>query len=104
MSQQAFVAPVEPPPNGPPPDAALRGLAFTPDHSELLAADFGAQNVYLINPDGAANNGTAVNVGGVKGFLNSGPARVTATSAQTVFVSLVARAIPPDLATIVSGK
>lgn len=54
--------------------------------SQLLIADFGAQNVYLIDPDGAAYNGTSVKVGGVAGFLNSGPARVTATSAQTVFV------------------
>lgn len=88
LAQQAFVAPIEPPPNGPPPDADLRGVAFTPDHSQLVVADFGAQNMYLIDPDGAANNGTKVNVGGVAGFLNSGPARVTATSAQTVFVGL----------------
>ena len=51
-------------------------------------ADFGAQNVYLIDPDGAAYNGTVVNVGGVAVFSNSGPSRVVATSAQTVFVSL----------------
>lgn len=88
LNSQAFVSPIEPPPNGPPPDAALRGVAFTPDHSQLLVADFGAQNVYLINPDGAAYNGAAVAVGGVAGFLDSGPARIAATSAQTVFVSL----------------
>lgn len=88
LNTQAFVAPIGPPPNGPPPDAALRGLAFTPDHLQLLVADFGAQSVYLINPDGAVNNGTVVKVGGVAGFLNSGPARISATSAQTVFVGL----------------
>jgi hypothetical protein len=88
LTQQAFVSPIEPPPNGPPPDAALRGVAFTPDHSQLLVADFGAQNVYLIDPDGAAYNGTAVNVGGVAGFAASGPSRVAATNAQTVFVGL----------------
>lgn len=88
LNTQNFVSAIEPPPNGPPPDAGLRGLAFTPDHSQLLVADFGAQNVYLISPDGAAYNGAAVNVGGVAGFSASGPARVAATSAQTVFVSL----------------
>jgi hypothetical protein len=88
LNKQAFLSPIEPPPNGPPPDAGLRGAALTPDHTQLLVADFGAQNVYLINPDGAAYNGTAVKVGGVAGFTASGPARVTATSAQTVFVSL----------------
>jgi DNA-binding beta-propeller fold protein YncE len=84
----AFVSPIEPPPNGPPPDAGPRGVALTPDFSQLIVADFGAQSVYLINPDGAAYNGTAVSVGGVAGFSSSGPARVAATSAQTVFVGL----------------
>jgi hypothetical protein len=88
LNAQVFVSAISPPPNGPPPSAALRGLALTPDHSQLLVADFGAQNVYLINPDGAPYNGTAVNVGGVAGYLNSGPARVAATGAQTVFVGL----------------
>jgi hypothetical protein len=60
------------PPGGPPPNAALRGLALTPDSSQLVVADFGAQSVYLLNPDAAT--GTTVPVGGVAGFLNSGPA------------------------------
>jgi DNA-binding beta-propeller fold protein YncE len=77
---------------GPPPNAAIRGLSMTPDGSQLVAADFGAQNVYLLNPDthspGGPGSGTTVPVGGVAGFLNSGPARVAATSGQTVFVGL----------------
>lgn len=85
---QVFRAPLEPPPNGPPPDAGLRGMALTPDNSTLVVADFGAQSVYLINPDGAVYNGSRVSVGGVVGYLNSGPSRVAATSAQTVFVGL----------------
>jgi len=63
-------------------------MALTPDNSQLIVADFGAQSVYLINPDGAANNGSHVVVGGVAGYLNSGPSRVAATSAQSVFVGL----------------
>lgn len=74
------------PQGGPPPNAGLRGLALTPDASQLVAADFGAQNIYLLNPDSAS--GTKVPVGGVAGFLNSGPARVAATSTQTVFVAM----------------
>ncbi len=74
------------PPGGPPPNAALRGLSLTPDASQLVAADFGGQSIYLLNPD--AGTGTTVPVGGVAGFLNSGPARVAATSAQTVFVAM----------------
>jgi len=74
------------PPGGPPPTAGLRGLALTPDASQLVVADFGSQNVYLIDPDKAT--GATVHVGGVPGFTNSGPARVAATSAQTVFVGL----------------
>jgi hypothetical protein len=74
------------PPGGPPPNAALRGLSLTPDASQLVVADFGAQSIYLFNPD--AVTGTTVRVGGVAGFLNSGPARVAATSAQTVFVAM----------------
>jgi len=88
LNAQVFLPPIWPPPNGPPPSAALRGLALTPDHSQIVVADFGSQNVYLSNPTGAAYNGTSVHVGGVAGFLNSGPARVATTSAQTVFVGL----------------
>jgi len=74
------------PPGGPPPDAGLRGLALTPDGSQLIVADFGAQNVYLLDP--VKGTGVSVPVGGVPGFTNSGPARVAATSTQTVFVGL----------------
>jgi hypothetical protein len=74
------------PPGGPPPNAALRGLSLTPDASQLVVADFGAQSIYLVNPDAAT--GTTIPVGGVAGFLNSGPARVAATNAQTVFVAM----------------
>src|SRR5579859_2244033 len=88
LQAQVFRSPLAPPPNGPPPNAGLRGMALTPDNTQLIVADFGAQNVYLINPDGGANNGTNVFVGGVAGYLNSGPSRVAATSAQSVFVGL----------------
>ena len=88
LKAKVFLSPLQPPPNGPPPDAGLRGMALTPDNSQLIVADFGAQSVYLINPDGAANNGSHVVVGGVAGYLNSGPSRVAATSAQSVFVGL----------------
>jgi len=74
------------PPGGPPPNAALRGLSLTPDASHLVVADFGAQSVYLLNP--GAGTGATVPVGGVAGFLNSGPARVAATSTQAVFVAM----------------
>ena len=88
VAAQVFRNPIQPPPNGPPPNAGLRGLALTPDRSQLVVADFGAQSVYLVNPDGAANNGAKISVGGVAGYLNSGPARIAATSAQTVFIGL----------------
>jgi IPT/TIG domain len=88
LNAQIFRSPLAPPPNGPPPNAGIRGMALTPDNTQLIVADFGAQQVYLINPDGGANNGTNVLVGGVAGFLNSGPSRVAATSAQSVFVGL----------------
>jgi hypothetical protein len=74
------------PPGGPLPNAALRGLSLKPDASQLVVADFGAQSVYLLSPDGGT--GATVPVGGVAGFLNSGPARVAATSTQTVFVAM----------------
>jgi IPT/TIG domain len=76
------------PPGGPPPTAGIRGLALTPDGSQLVAADFGSQSIYLFDPDTAS--GTTVAVGGVAGFINSGPARVAATSTQNVFVGLSA--------------
>jgi hypothetical protein len=74
------------PSGGPPPNAGLRGLALTPDFSQLAVADFGAQNVYLFDPDTGA--GTTVAVGGVGGYPDSGPARVAATSTQKIFVSM----------------
>ena len=88
LQSQAFRAAIQPPPNGPPPNAALRGLALTPDHSQLVVADFGAQSVYLIDPDGPVASGAKVVVGGAAGHINSGPSRVAATGAQTVFVGL----------------
>jgi hypothetical protein len=87
LSTAQFQSPIEPP-GGPPPNAQLRGLALTPDGSQLVVADFGAQSIYLLNPD--LGSGSSVFVGSVAGFLNSGPARVAATSAQTVFVALSA--------------
>src|SRR6266403_4400746 len=74
------------PPGGPPPNAGLRGMALTPDGSQLIVADFGAQKIYLLDP--VNGSGTIVPVGGVPEFTNSGPARLAATSAQTVFVGL----------------
>jgi len=88
LAAQIFRTPIQPPPNGPPPSAGLRGMALTPDNSQLIVADYGAQNIYLVNPDGAAYNGSKVNVGGVTSYASSGPSRVAATSAQTVFVGL----------------
>jgi IPT/TIG domain-containing protein len=85
LQQNLFLTSIQPP-GGPPPNAGLRGLALTPDGSQLVVADFGAQNVYLLDP--VKGTGTTVFVGGVSGFTNSGPARVAATSVQTVFVGL----------------
>lgn len=85
LPQSLFLSPIEPP-GGPPPNAGLRGLTLTPDGLQLIVADFGAQNVYLLDP--VKGTGTTVFVGGVSGFTNSGPARLAATSVQTVFVGL----------------
>jgi len=74
------------PPGGPTITTGLRGMALTPDGSQLIVADFGAQKIYLLDP--VTGSGTTVPVGGVPGFINSGPARLAATSAQTVFVGL----------------
>ena len=74
------------PPGGPPANALVRQAALTPDSAQLAIADFGAQSVYLMDPD--AGTGTTVFVGGVAGDANSGPVRITATSAQTLFVGL----------------
>jgi len=49
---------------------------------------FGAQSVYVLNPD--TGSGIATVVGGIAGFASSGPSRVAATSAQTAFVGLSA--------------
>jgi hypothetical protein len=68
---------------GPCPDADVRGLTLTSDGSQVIAADFGSQNIFLLNPDVAGDvSWVAVN------SPNYGPARVAATSDETVFVSL----------------
>ena len=87
LATQSFGAPFSPFPNGPPADAALRGLALTPDQSQLIVADFGGQSICLVRPDQPANS-VRVPVRGVAGFLNSGPARITATNDSTVFVGM----------------
>lgn len=74
------------PPGGPAPNSLIRQTAVTPDGSELAVADFGAQSVYLMNPDSASGN--KVFVGGIPGDSNSGPVRIAATSQQTLFVGL----------------
>jgi hypothetical protein len=88
LTQNIFRANAIEPPGGPPPSAELRGLALTPDNTELIAADFGSQNIYLFDPD--SGSGSTVAVGGVPGYGDSGPARVAATSTQAVFVGLSA--------------
>jgi len=88
LTQNIFRSSTLEPPGGPPPTAELRGLALTPDNTQLIAADFGAQNVYLFDPDSGA--GSTVAVGGAPGYASSGPARVAATSTQSVFVGLSA--------------
>src|SRR5271165_3357218 len=85
LAGQQYLAPLEPP-GGPPPAAGLRGLSLSPDSTQLFVADFGAQSVYILDPDDGT--GTTVSVGGVPGYVNSGPARVAATSAQSVFAGL----------------
>ncbi|GAC1632725.1 MAG: hypothetical protein NVS9B14_06330 [Candidatus Acidiferrum sp.] len=87
LALNAFVGSIQPP-GGPPPNSGMRGLALAPDGSQLVAADFGAQSIYLFNPDTAS--GTATFVGGIPGYANSGPSRVAATSAKTIFVGMSA--------------
>jgi hypothetical protein len=83
-----FFSNVIEPPGGPPPSSQIRGLALTPDDTHLVAADFGAQSIYLLDP--VSGSGSNLAVGGVAGYANSGPARVAATSTQNVFVGLSA--------------
>jgi hypothetical protein len=85
LQQNLFVAQILPP-GGLAPNIGLRGLALTPDGSQLVVADFGAQSIYLLDP--VTGTGTTVHAGGIPGYTNSGPARVAATSAQTVFVGM----------------
>jgi len=85
LNSNTFLAPIQPP-GGPPPNAGLRGLALTPDNAQLVVADFGAQSVYLINPDNSS--GSSSFVGGLAGLANSGPSRLAATNAQMVFIGM----------------
>jgi hypothetical protein len=75
---------------GPCPDDDVRGLALTPDGSQLLAADFGSQNIYLLDPDTPGTPAVTTTVAAT-GY---NPTRVAATSTKTVFVALSAEATP----------
>jgi len=68
LASSQFLAPIQPP-GGPPPNAGLRGLALTPDNSHLVVADFGAQSIYLINPDTSS--------GSAQRFVGEFPATLT---------------------------
>jgi len=73
--------------SGPCPDADIRGMALTPDGTQLLVADWGSNFILLLNPDVPSSTTPPPYVAlNVPGF---GPARVAATNAQTAFVSLV---------------
>ncbi len=85
LQQKKFIASLLPP-GSLSVSSDLPGLALTPDGSQLIVADFGAQNVYLVDP--VTGTRTTVVVGGVPGYASSGPARVAATSTQAVFVGL----------------
>jgi hypothetical protein len=82
------------PPRGVQPNNLIRQTVLTPDSSQLAVADFGAQSIYLIDPDTTA--GSKVFVGGLPGNSNSGPVRIAPTSAQTLFVGLTAGSGTPS--------
>jgi hypothetical protein len=102
LATDSFQEPGIEPPSGPPPTAGIRGIALTPDASQLVAADFGSQCIYLFDPDTAT--GTTVPVGGIAGFANSGPARVAVTSTQAVFVGLSAESTSSGSCTSCLGQ
>ena len=72
--------------SGPCPEADIRGMALTPDGTQLVVADWGSNFILLLNPDVPSSTTAPPYVAlNVPGF---GPARVAATNAQTAFVSL----------------
>jgi hypothetical protein len=77
------------------PNDDIRGLALAPDASQLFAADFGSQNIYLLDPDTPATPATAVPV------VSTGdnPTHVAATNSRTLFVALSAQATPSGICT-----
>jgi hypothetical protein len=79
--------------SGPCPDADIRGMALTPDGTQLVVADWGSNFILLLNPDVPSSTTPPPYVAlNVPGF---GPARVAATNAQTAFVSLVPTSSTP---------
>ncbi len=80
---------------GPCPDDDVRGLALTPDGSQLFAADFGSQNIYLLNPDTPAIPAEVVPVA-ASGY---NPARLAATKAQSLFVAFSGAATSSGMCT-----
>ncbi len=74
---------------GPCPDDDVRGLALTPD-AKLVAADFGSQNIYLLDPNNSSKPAVTTSVAAT-GY---NPTRIAVTSTSTAFVALSAEATP----------
>jgi len=68
--QQNIFLPAILPPIGLAPNVGLRGLALTPDDSQLVVADFGAQ---MCISSIRQKDGTTVPVGGIPGFSQFRP-------------------------------
>ena len=80
---------------GPCPDDDVRGVALTPDASLLVAADFGSQNVYVLNPDTPTTPATAISVA-ASGY---NPTRVATTNMQTLFLAFSGEATHSGMCT-----
>jgi len=84
VDAEQFLAPIVPPTVFG--KKQLQGLALTPDHSKLLAANWSDLSLAIINPDNPSAS-TAVQVVAAGLPNNPGPYAVAATSAGKVFVT-----------------
>jgi hypothetical protein len=86
LGTSTFLTPLTPP-GGVVANSDLRQVVLTPDRTQLVVADFGAQAVYFLNPDKPGSGTTVAIPLSLLTMPGNGPARLAVTSTGKVFVA-----------------
>jgi len=87
LATRGFLPPLTPP-GGPRANSDLYQAVLSPDGSKLAVADFGAQAVYILDPDSPGVGSTVTIPASLLPFPGAGPARLAITSTGKIFVAI----------------